>query len=359
MAAEAHNRPVALHRTTSNHSFSSLPLSYASSSSLLKSETITNPYPLKGRDVVIELGNQQQDEELRRDIRKLGGRIVENIDENKLPFVVISDHPGASRLEMMKGVYNDKMILKDLPLILKQAVRSNVKVRSYVTFQQQFARFKSRIRSAKSLTNAPQKRSAKMVDGSVKEKKVRLLKRPFIKWQDSRKHYAPSYKECSTPRWTTVYFGPAAGNCVFRRVTAEQLERRKREGQLLMPEDSDPPSSPGREKSVKSGKSVKINRTVKTPRNKFCDLCNKAFDDMEQHYDSKEHMISATQPGMYDEVDLCVGSVVDHVVCPAALSSVRLPDITPMEDEPTFPPDGARYYESSEGNYEFTLLNKN
>uniref|UniRef100_A0A158PAW9 Uncharacterized protein n=1 Tax=Angiostrongylus cantonensis TaxID=6313 RepID=A0A158PAW9_ANGCA len=207
MAMEARDRATLLRRTVSNRSFSSLPISYTSSSSVLKSETITSPYPLKGRDVVLDLESRRQYEELRRDIRKLGGRIVDTVDENKLPF--------------------------------------------------------------------------------VKERKVRLLRRPFIKWQDSRRHYAPSYKECSTPRWTTVYCGPTAGNCVFRRITAEQLERRKKEGQPLLPEDSDPHSSPGREKSVKSGKSVK---------------------------------------------------------CPAAPLSTRLPDITPKE-EPIFPNDGTQDFE--------------
>ncbi|KJH52910.1 hypothetical protein DICVIV_00956 [Dictyocaulus viviparus] len=328
MAVEAPSRAIAhgLRRNASNRSLASVPVSYASSSSVLKSETITSPYPLKGRDVVLDLESRKQYEELRLDIRKLGGRIVDTIDEGKLPFVVISDHPSANRLETMKGVYSDKMILKDLPLLLKEAVRRKVKVRSYVTFQQQFARFKSRVRSARLLSNAPVKRSSK-VDLNTKDRKVRLLKRPFIKWQDSCRRYAPSYKECPTPRWTTVYFGPAAGNCVFRRVTAEQLERRKKENHSLLQEDSDPRSSPGREKSAKSAK----------------------------HYESKEHSMTATRPGVYDEVDMCIGAVVDYVVCPAAPSSVRLPDIIPTEDEPTAE---ASDYEYSEGIYKCTLLNR-
>ncbi|VDP15848.1 unnamed protein product [Heligmosomoides polygyrus] len=159
------------------------------------------------------------------------------------------------------------------------------------------------------------------------------MRRPFIKWQDSRKEHAPSYKECSTPRWTTVYFGPAAGNCVFRRVTAEQLERRKqRENEAVVEEDSDPPSSPGRERSAKSGKSAK-------------------------HYDSREHAMTATRPGVYDEVDMVTGAVVDYVICPAAPSFVRLPEIVPEEDEPTLPNDGTWDYKYSEGSYECTLLN--
>ncbi|VDM59096.1 unnamed protein product [Angiostrongylus costaricensis] len=180
MEMEARDRATLLRRTISNRSFSSLPISYTSSSSVLKSETITSPYPLKGRDVVLDLESRRQYEELRRDIRKLGGRIVDTVDENKLP---------------------------------------------------------------------------------------------------------------------------------------------KREGQLLSPEDSDPHSSPGREKSVKSGKSVK-------------------------HYESKEHSMTATRPGVYDEVDMYIGAVVDYVICPAAPLSIRLPDITPKE-EPIFRNDGIQDFEYS------------
>lgn len=324
---------------------------------MLKSEMITSPYPLQGRDVVLDLESRKRHEELSVDIRKLGGRIVQSINEDKLPFVVISDHPTATRLETMKGVYNKNTRIADLPMLLRDAVRYNVKVRSYVTFQEQFSRFKARIRTAKSLSNAPQKRLPK-IEETTKSKKTRILRRPFIKWQDSRKEHAPSYKECSTPRWTTVYFGPAAGNCVFRRVTAEQLERRKqRENEAVVEEDSDPPSSPGRERSAKSGKSAKLNRTVKTPTNKFCDLCGKTFEDMEQHYDSREHAMTATRPGVYDEVDMVTGAVVDYVICPAAPSFVRLPEIVPEEDEPTLPNDGTWDYKYSEGSYECTLLN--
>ncbi|EYC38590.1 hypothetical protein Y032_0707g1698, partial [Ancylostoma ceylanicum] len=322
MAGEARSRVLAhgIRRTASNRSLASLPLSHASTSSVLKSEMVTNPYPLKGREVVLDLENRKQYEELRIDIKKLGGKIVEMINEDRLPFVVISDHPMAAWLESMKGAYRDKdERIKKLPMLLKDAVQNHVKVRSLKTFQEQFARFKSRISVAKSLSKAPQKRLP--ARNEENDKRVRLLRRPFIKWQDDQRRFAPSYKECPTPRWTTVYFGPAAGNCVFRRVTAEQLERRKqRENQAaISPENSDPPSSPGRERekerSGKSGKDCgKLNRTVRTPTNKFCDLCGKAFEDMEQHYESKEHATTATRPGVYDEVDMCIGAVVDYVI---------------------------------------------
>ncbi|KAK6740471.1 hypothetical protein RB195_008748 [Necator americanus] len=365
MAGEARSRVLAhgFRRTTSNRSLASLPLSHASTSSVLKSEMVTNPYPLKGREVVLDLENRKQYEELRIDIKKLGGKIVEMINEERLPFVVISDHPMAAWLEGMKGTYKEKdERIKKLPMLLKDAVQNRVKVRSLKTFQEQFSRFKARINVAKSLSKAPQKRLPTKVD--EKDKRVRLLRKPFIKWQDEQRRYAPTYKECPTPRWTTVYLGAAAGNCVFRRVTAEQLERRKRrENQAaISPENSDPPSSAGREKekerSGKSGKDWKTNRTVRTPTNKFCDLCGRGFEDMEQHYESKEHATTATRPGVYDEVDMCIGAVVDYVICPAAPPVVRLPEIIPEEDEPRYPTDGTWDYEYSEGNYECTLLNK-
>ncbi|VDN28099.1 unnamed protein product [Cylicostephanus goldi] len=249
-----------MRRTASNRSLASVTLSNASTSSVLKSEMVTNPYPLKDR----------------------------------LPFVVISDHPMAAWLEGLKGVYKEKdERIKKLPMLLKDAVQNHVKVRSLKTFQEQFARFKSRISVARAVTKAPQKRLPAKVDED--DKHVRQLRRPFIKWQDNQKRYAPSYKECPTSRWTTVYFGPDAGNCVFRRVTAEQLEKRcpnlpmlsSQNEAAISPENSDPPSSSGREReekrSGKSGKDTfKQNKTVRTPTNKFCDLCGKAFEDMEQ-----------------------------------------------------------------------------
>ncbi|KIH49378.1 hypothetical protein ANCDUO_20547, partial [Ancylostoma duodenale] len=161
MAGEARSRVLAhgIRRTASNRSLASLPLSHASTSSVLKSEMVTNPYPLKGREVVLDLENRKQYEELRIDIKKLGGKIVEMINEDRLPFVVISDHPMAAWLEGMKGTYKDKdERIKKLPMLLKDAVQNHVKVRSLKTFQEQFARFKSRISVAKSLSKAPQKR---------------------------------------------------------------------------------------------------------------------------------------------------------------------------------------------------------
>lgn len=49
MAGEARSRVLAhgIRRTASNRSLASLPLSHASTSSVLKSEMVTNPYPLK------------------------------------------------------------------------------------------------------------------------------------------------------------------------------------------------------------------------------------------------------------------------------------------------------------------------
>ncbi|XGW18952.1 hypothetical protein V3C99_003057 [Haemonchus contortus] len=176
MAVEARSRiaPTGLRRTLPNRSLASVPVSRASSSSMLKSEMITSPYPLQGRDVVLDLESRKRYEELRIDIRKLGGRIVDTINEEKLPFVVISDHPTANRLETMKGIYSKNTRIGDLPMLLKEAVRCHVKVRSYTTFQEQFTRFKARIRAAKSLSNAPQKRLPKVEEAS-KNRKIRRL----------------------------------------------------------------------------------------------------------------------------------------------------------------------------------------
>lgn len=33
-----------------------------------------------------------------------------------------------------------------------------------------------------------------------------------------------------------------------------------------------------------------------------------------QHYDSREHAMTATRPGVYDEVDMVTGAVVDYVI---------------------------------------------
>lgn len=57
---------------------------------------------------MLDLENRKQYEELRIDIKKLGGKIVDMINEDRLPFVVISDHPMAAWLEGMKGAYKDK-----------------------------------------------------------------------------------------------------------------------------------------------------------------------------------------------------------------------------------------------------------
>uniref|UniRef100_A0A1I7XL49 DBF4-type domain-containing protein n=1 Tax=Heterorhabditis bacteriophora TaxID=37862 RepID=A0A1I7XL49_HETBA len=273
---------------------SSIALPIASSSTLFRKDVHLNSHPLKGREIVLDVENRKQFEALRSDIRKLGGTIVENVSDEKLPFVVVSDHPSARRLELLKvGSNLDSAHLRSIPLLLKDAVRNRVKIRSYATFQSHLVRVKSRIKSTKLFTNAPNKTS-KSADT------VRNLQAPYIKFEDDSGLFAPFYKEFSvSSNYKPIYVGKYFGQSMFHKASTEQQQRREREkNNVLTPQVPRPP---------------KINRT---PKSGFCEICSKQCDSLRAHYASREHISLVNRPGFYDEVDSLLGSSVDYIhVC--------------------------------------------
>ncbi|CAI4230685.1 unnamed protein product [Auanema sp. JU1783] len=285
------------------------PATVGSPSSIIGSrkEVVINQLPLKDKDVVLDIMDTKKYEELKFDIKRVGGNIVDFISEDKPPFLVVSDHAIASKLEVKKlydGVKIEPELLRKLPLMLKDAVRQRIRVRHVKSFTTCLARAKALVKSSRAslgLTNAPTKAPRpSLVD------KPRLLQEPFIKYEDSTGMFSPSYKEfraIPNNNFATIYLGKYFGLSLFHQSTAEQQERRQKELENKGAEECNSQPKPG---------------YISKPRKKggFCEICSKSSDNLRLHFSSKEHLAIVNQPGFYDEVDTLLGSYVEHITIP-------------------------------------------
>lgn len=94
--------------------------------------------------------NPKQNQQVRNIIVARGGKIVDYINEDKLPHTVISDHPVTEKLQSMSVVQKERVyifffccysiqIACKLPLLLKDAVQNKVKILFSDTFLRKIA----------------------------------------------------------------------------------------------------------------------------------------------------------------------------------------------------------------------------
>ncbi|VDL77750.1 unnamed protein product [Nippostrongylus brasiliensis] len=263
--------------------------------------------PLKGRDIVLELEDRKQYQETQAAIEKLGGTVVDTIDDTNLPFGVISSHPSAVRLRKENGVYNKTISTAGLPLLLKEAVKLNVNVWSYDAFKNWLGR--TRLQSR----NPLQSKVKKPEQNSKSTLKIpRKLRAPFMKFQDANGDTAPVYKEFYTSHLATLFFGNEAGRSAFERASPSVREMREmckanKKDDVVEGDSMDEVGT-----SI-STMPQRMNRNIRTPLPRYCELCGVMDLDMEEHYESIAHKSKASRPGVYDEVDAYLGSTVDYI----------------------------------------------
>jgi hypothetical protein len=94
-------------------------------------------------------------------------------------------------------------VLNRVPMLLRVAVRSGVRVFSYAHFLELLDNVKRSARAAqKNVLNAPRKSST----AATTSEAPRPLSGTFIKFQDVQGNYSPAYKEFVNPtNWFPVY----------------------------------------------------------------------------------------------------------------------------------------------------------
>ncbi|OZC11452.1 hypothetical protein X798_01309 [Onchocerca flexuosa] len=244
--------------------------------------------PLRSLEFILDLEDENSRLQLEKDIKLLGGKILESLDDDgKKPFCIVTDHPHARYLEK---VTKTKKVTPEhcsaLPVLLRVAVQNDVRVRTYTSFLQILSNVKNRIKLNQNAKLAPVKPKLE------KQKSMRKLTPPFIKFEDNSLQYAPSWKEYGIPsNFRPIYVGEAAGRSIFHKASPEFLKRKK-ETKI---------SKPRAKSRVGPG---------------FCDICTRDCQDLQLHFLCKEHQTRINTPGFYDEVDALCGSFVKEIVVP-------------------------------------------
>ncbi|KAM3723928.1 Uncharacterized protein ACO02O_07103 [Dirofilaria immitis] len=230
--------------------------------------------PLRSMEFILDLEDENNRSQLEKDIKMLGGKVLESLDDDgQKPFCIVTDHPHARYLEK---ITKTKRITPEccsaLPVLLRVAVQNGVRVRTYTSFLQILSNVKNRVKLNQNAKLAPVKPKLE------KQKSLRKLTPPFIKLEDNSLQYAPSWKEYGIPsNFRPIYVGEAAG---------------RKETKI---------SKPRAKSRVGPG---------------FCDICTRDCQDLQLHFLCKEHQTRINTPGFYDEVDALCGSFVKEIVVP-------------------------------------------
>uniref|UniRef100_A0A158R4U8 DBF4-type domain-containing protein n=1 Tax=Syphacia muris TaxID=451379 RepID=A0A158R4U8_9BILA len=245
--------------------------------------------PLQQKDFLLDLDDHRNREVLKKDIEKLGGRVVETIDDSSKIFCLVSDYRYAHLLERKNS--GNKLPSSTLPMLLRDAVENGIRIRSYATFQQSLLNLKNKMKDEKKRENASAKAHQHLQHGGIKR-----LSSPFIKLEDSSLEYAPVYKEFASTRYfEPIYLGQLAGKSIFHKVTPEMAERRMRE--------------------EKDGKK-RYPRWNSRLGSGFCDICARNCSNLQLHFTNEEHRRRVSQPSFYDRVDALCGSFTPDIVVP-------------------------------------------
>ncbi|PAV75211.1 hypothetical protein WR25_21309 isoform C [Diploscapter pachys] len=280
--------------------------------------------PLVGRSYILDLEDRKEYTQLAAEITKMGGNIVDSINSQngKDRVTLISDHRSAERLERATASIDkpaEKLApatLKALPILLRQAHNSNIKVRTLNNFKIYLKMVKTRLATSISVTNAPQKVNPRkslllnLNDSIGSQKKEKKLRPPFLKMEDACQSYCPIYKQFSSKdNYRTLYVGLEYGNSLFHKASREQMERRQRE-EMAAKEIAE-------EGMIIPNNNQRRLTTTKQKAGGYCEICGTKYEeDLRLHYKSRDHMTRVLQPGFYDEVDGMLGSYVQEINCP-------------------------------------------
>lgn len=257
--------------------------------------------PLRSKEFVLDLENERDRDSLKKDIKHLGGTVLESYDDNgsSKPFCIVTDHPRASYLERLKSGKVAPQYSSNLPVVLRTAVRCGIRVRAYSSFRTVLTSLKNRVKLDKSGKGATKPKHEETGFSNTAEqtlkkslKRIRKLTPPFIKLEDNDEQYSPSFKEFGVPtNVRPIYIGEAAGRSLFHKASPEYI-RKKKEGRHTKP----------RAKSHRGPG--------------YCDICARDYPDLRTHFSCNEHQKRISEPGFYDEVDALCGSYTEEIAVP-------------------------------------------
>jgi hypothetical protein len=145
---------------------------------------------------------------------------------------------------------------KKLPLLLRCALESHVRVRSVETFQKSLDNLRTRLRVSTVESRNPDR--TRMLPPAAPNKRqhdiARSLASPYVKLQDARGHYAPQLKEYLTSQQLRIHLRNSTGKSIFHAPTSNARVARTR-----MPPQAPNPNRAG-----------------------FCEVCTCQCDNMNQ-----------------------------------------------------------------------------
>ncbi|KAF8357157.1 hypothetical protein PRIPAC_92152 [Pristionchus pacificus] len=245
---------------------------------------------LHGKDFVLDIENGRVLLQLTTEIEKLGGRIVNEVNEEKKPWCLVSDSPHMAKIEQLKPEKITPPLLRILPMLVRDAIRLRVRYRSTESFTRSLENLKKNIKTQKKAMTTPTKAKAESnaVASTPKSGPINL-QQPYLKLEDNRGAFTPLYKQF-TPQANCqkIYLGKHMGRSLFHK--------------------NHHPDAPRTEKSP-----IEKTRLALQPKGGFCEICCKKFENSKEHFASREHTLNVNQPGLWSSVDKLTGSWLDYV----------------------------------------------
>ncbi|CAI5445004.1 unnamed protein product [Caenorhabditis angaria] len=282
-------------------------------------------FSLNGRGFLLEIDNRQNRNTVSSAIRKHGGEIVVTYHEEKLPWVVVSDHAWALKIEQKKvDIENpSEKMLKALPSLLREAVQRKIKIRTVETFMKQITRWakgKTKTASAtnstgtmKAISRLPitQNTTTKVVNNTpeLHQQKEYLKRRScnistttnannrksssssksFVRIDVPRKR--PDVRIIDKCLFSQFYTGNDAGFSVFRQADPSLTERRTRDFDQFLRGDFQP--------------AKKLNYKLEDEET-YCQFCGKTVQQMYEHEKTDAHRSRVKHQGILTELDRVV-----------------------------------------------------
>ncbi|GMS88433.1 hypothetical protein PENTCL1PPCAC_10608 [Pristionchus entomophagus] len=241
---------------------------------------------LHGKDFVLDVENVKMRQQLTDEIEKLGGRVVDEISEEKKPFCLVSDSQMMGRIEKYKPEQITPAIMRSLPMLVREAIHLKVRYRSCQAFLESVNKLKVKIKAQKKVMMAPAKKPGP--SSSSNQGGMTQLQPPYLKLEDNRGAFAPLYKQFPPNQPSKIYLGKHMGKSLFHK--------------NHKPDETRPEKSPNEKM-----------RLAMMPKGGYCEICSKKFESGKEHFASREHVHHISQPGLWNSVDKLCGSFLDYV----------------------------------------------
>lgn len=274
---------------------------YNKNSNANKTATANRCGVLRNKEFLLDIMKPTVMKTLTSKIHHLGGTVVPYFSDRKPPFLVVSDHPIAAKLQSPNaraGALKPEVLKKmqKMPLLIKEAVKHNIKIRFVDSFIQKLRDLEQ--------TADDQQNNVKLEEDE-EEEVPRRLQEPFIRFDDMSGIFAPTFKEMGENQCSHLCIGEYYGVSLFSKATPDQLPRRKAEIDMeakgLFAYNENEPQPP------------RVNLVLH--KDGFCEICTKHCSDIRAHYNGNMHMSAISQNGFYDELDALIGSYTPNIEC--------------------------------------------